>query len=393
MKIRTKITAVMLALAIIFSLVSVPASALTKEDAYSYKLGRLIDGSSEMPNLGDMIKSIRTSNKMINKILGVPIFSEENFNLMLDETMSQFSADILMNSGVDFSEVYNNFPKLNCLPELISQSQKIDISLLRKLLNFRADRLSNNGKIAESFLIRWVSAWLNVIDECEFACVPIEGQDGAYRIVANITYRDGSTDVLYSDLMLDTENQMLTSLDGGPAVIGYYLDINQAMTYTAVHTWQRLFGFSLVYDIFIYLNRWFMDYTTERIKFIYDDMEWMCQIWKGKYLITNGGEVGFYNRPIGSKGSFYRCATDEYLMDMSLDVYHGDTVIVHREKTPHWWITGFTISDTLYLPITLTLVSTITMLDYDMLNAFTEALDKKKTIKYEVNDLDVTIVW
>lgn len=392
---KIKIVSIILAFSILFTAVAIPASAeIGKEDSLSYTLSKFIDGSTPMPNVGDMVKVVRSYNKMFNEILGVKIFSEENFNLVLDETMSKFSADILKNSGVDFSEVYFNFPKESHYAEWIDTTFSIDVEKMQTLLNNRSNELYSQNKSIEAFLIRWISAWIGVIDECELKCVPVEGKDGVYEITLNFTYRDGRTDVMYSGLYLDTVNQMLTNKTGGPAVIGYYLDINQAMTYTGVDTWQRIFGFMFAYDFFVYLNSWFTDYVTQRIKFEYNNMEWMCQIWKGKYLITNGGEVGFYNRPLGSKGTYYNCAGLDELMDMTLDVYHGDDVIVHREKTPHWWITGFTISDTCYKPITLTLVSTITMRDEDMLEAFTKALDcKKGIIKYEVNGLDVTIVW
>ena len=43
----------------------------------------------------------------------------------------------------------------------------------------------------------------------------------------------------------------------------------------------------------------------------------MIQIWKGNYLISNGGEVGLYNRKPGSIGSYYNCANDEQMMEMT----------------------------------------------------------------------------
>lgn len=392
---KTKIISFLLTLTIVFSVIAVPANAVVKkEDSFSYTLGQLIDGSRTMPSIANFVTQVRAFNHMINVVVGVPIFNENNFNLALDETMTKFSTDVFMKSGVDFSEVYNQLPETNDVSEWITTTLRIDIVSLQTQMNDKAKALGEQGMAPLGFLVRWVSAWLGIIDKCTLSCQPVEGRDGLYTINADLVYRDGRTDTLYSGICIDTVNQMLTNIDGGPAVIGFYMDIDQAMTYTGVNTWQRKLGFTVVYDILVYLNRWALEYTTQRIKFEYDNMEWMCQVWKGRYLITNGGEVGFYNRPMGSKINFYNCASDEYLMDMTLDVYHCDDLLCHRDKTPHWWITGFAISDETYLPLTMTLVSTITMRDEEMLEAFTKALDGKKgIIDYDVDGLDVTIVW
>lgn len=392
---KTKIISFLLSLTIIFSIFAVPTSAIVKkEDSLSYTLGQFIDGSRPMPSIAKLITQIRAVNHMINVVTGVPLFNENNFNLVLDETVTKFSADVFAKSGVDFSEVYNQLPETNDISEWITTTLHIDIVDLQTKMNEKSTFFYEQGYATIGFAVRWVSAWLGIIDECTLSCQPVEGRDGVYEINAVLVYRDGRTDTLNSNICIDTVNQMLTNKDGGPAVFGFYMDIAEATTYTAVESWQRMFGFTVAYDILVYLNSWFMEYTTQRIKFEYDNLEWMCQIWKGRYVITNGGEVGFYNRPIGSKGTFYNCVGDEYLMDMTLDVYHGEDLICHRNKTPHWWITGFAVSNETYLPLTLTLVSTITMKDEAMLEAFTKALDGKRgIIDYDVDGLDVTIVW
>ena len=117
-------------------------------------------------------------------------------------------------------------------------------------------------------------------------------------------------------------------------------------------------------------------------------------MWKGRYALANGGELGVYTREAERDGSFYDCAADEDMLVMSIAVYHGDDLIFEREPTLHWWVTGFALSDTAYLPESLTLISTITMRDAEMLSVVVQALDKKRgIIDYVVDGLDVTITW
>jgi hypothetical protein len=120
----------------------------------------------------------------------------------------------------------------------------------------------------------------------------------------------------------------------------------------------------------------------------------MFQMWKGRYAIASGGELGIYTRDESKTGSFYDCASDEDMLVMSIAVYHEDELIFKRDPMLHWWVTGFAISDTAYLPESLTLVATITMRDKEMLDLAVEAFAKKKgIIDYEVDGLDVTITW
>ena len=121
----------------------------------------------------------------------------------------------------------------------------------------------------------------------------------------------------------------------------------------------------------------------------------MIQIWKGNYLVSNGAEIGIYSRESYRAGSFYDCATDEQMMKMSMELYHGDDLLFSRPETLHWWMTGFRISDTLYPASSMTLRFTIEMQSEEMLKAFCNAIDKhyKKDIFYTVDGLTVSVTW
>lgn len=121
----------------------------------------------------------------------------------------------------------------------------------------------------------------------------------------------------------------------------------------------------------------------------------MIQIWKGNYLISNGGEVGLYNRKPGSVGSYYNCANDEQMMEMTMDIYHGDELLLHRGPQVHWWLNGFKMSDTIYIPASLRMEFSIVMKDEAMVRAFCNAIKNhyRRDATYTVDGLTVSVVW
>ena len=157
-------------------------------------------------------------------------------------------------------------------------------------------------------------------------------------------------------------------------------------------SWQRNFGFTPLYDAAAAFTG--MYYDTMRLKFNYDNMDWMIQIWKGNYTVANGGEVGVYCRDASRSGSFYDCANNEQMLNMSMQILHGDKVLVDEGPMMHWWVNGFNLSDRMYLPESLTMKFSIVMTDEEMLNAFCEAIDKHymHDVSYTVDELTVNRV-
>jgi hypothetical protein len=396
MKIYKKIVAIVLSAIIALSVSAVPIGAVDSKTSSvkSTQLLNIVDNGYPMPDIGQILQGYRALNKVFNNILGVPLFNDKCVVITADSMIQGFVDYIYNESGVDFSKVYENLlPQTNQYSEWLTTTFNIDIPAVQEQLNKLSAEYYEKGQLFPCFMTRWLSVWLGVIDKCELSCVPVEGSDSKYLLAAVLTYRDGRKDVLTSNVYYDsTTNQFTGSGDGG-ALLGFDMDISKCMTYNEINVWQRKAGFCLFYDIFCYTTP-YLNYSTQRIKFNYDSREWMIQLWKGRYFITNGGEVGIYTRSLGSIGSYYNCASDDDMLTMSLDIYHGDKQILHRDPTLHWWITGFAISNTTYLPCTLTLISTITMKDEEMLKAFTKSLDKKKCImKYTVSGLNVTITW
>ena len=114
---------------------------------------------------------------------------------------------------------------------------------------------------------------------------------------------------------------------------------------------QRKFGYNVLYDAGAKLIDFSIE--TSRIKFNYDNKEYMVQLWKGQYISgdigTVGGEVGIYTRAAGTKSAVghYNCAAESDWLYMELTVLwdeNGDgnyTAQLTRKYAKHWWETGY----------------------------------------------------
>lgn len=350
------------------------------------------DDVSPMPDYTAPIKNIRAIKNFLYTVTGDEKFLPQYMTLILDDTMTEIAENISEKSGIDFCDILTRIPSTNGAAEFVGRLFCRDTDAFIAELNADAADLRANGEIMKSVIERFFAVWLGKVTVCEAICVPVEGQPELLQLTGAITYADGSDDYMRSDVFYNTETKTFTDKDGGAALLGYYLDVENGVVYTGNDVWQRNFGFCLFYDHLAYCTHQ-MDYVTTRIKFGYADMDWMIQLWKGRYFICNGGEIGIYNRPEHRIGTFYNCVTDDEMLYSDMEILHGGESILYRDRNLTWWNTGFRLSGVTYDPASLTMKSTITMKDEEMLTAFTDALAKKKDIAFTVDGLDVSFVW
>ena len=172
---------------------------------------------------------------------------------------------------------------------------------------------------------------------------------------------------------------------------GFGYNAHTQYFYATNDCWQRQLGFTPLYDVIAKIA---FDYTTKRIFFDYDGKEWMIQIWKGNYAfdLFVGGEIGVYNRPKGSFGMFYNCASDEEMMPISIKVYSDERVYVDREAYLTWWATGFVLADPVE-PKSLTMDSSIKFPNEEMCSAFVEAAKKVTGVNCAQNGQFALFIW
>ena len=192
---------------------------------------------------------------------------------------------------------------------------------------------------------------------------------------------------------------------------GYLYDPAEKVFFTADDPWQRNFGFNEGYDFAS--PEFLIQYDTVPVKFTcHEGEKWMIQPWKGQYgMLFYGGEIGIYKQYIQRDVEHYDCVNDEDQLMMEMSIYHRNAFgkwnrEIHRPYGSYWWITGFKLGYTRLLSAKLTrsfrtypdlrIEAKITMLDFDMRNAFVNAVKQTQSdlitiADYGKDDLDLYI--
>lgn len=184
-------------------------------------------------------------------------------------------------------------------------------------------------------------------------------------------------------------------------LLSYKYDPDGGYFYTDdKNCWQKNYGFNEGYDSLAPLGM--MNYDTVRVKFVYDNKEWLVQMWKGQYgTAFVGGEVGVYTRPVGTKGTHYDCASEEDWLNMEMafiwDRYHDGNYlpIFTRDYTKYWWCTGFVPGLETGAPRDqFRLVTHITFESEEMATAFSKEFEKqgfRRVEKLNNNEIDTFV--
>jgi len=217
---------------------------------------------------------------------------------------------------------------------------------------------------------------------------PIEERPDEYRVLLEMTCADGSVAVYDTNAIYNEDSGDLSAYKG-IFNLGFNVNLKEKWFYTAHDPFMRLLGYMKLYDDILLQNR-AVNADTVRLKFPYQDKDWMLQLWKGRYFNTSGGEIGLYHKPPNRLIEFYDTASSERI-GMSFEVYVTETEqpLVVRSVENHWWMTGFVMNRSLYVPNQLTLKTEIVPADGAMLEALAGALDKeaaKGILSYTISD-------
>ncbi len=327
---------------------------------------------------------------------GTWIIPEQKFNVSVDVFLTEVSEYIKSNSGLDFVQILNNLPETNQLAEAVTSVLNIDTAEFRNQMYIKRDSYQEEGNTAMSVVYGLIGMYFSVINNCEIYALQSETNPAVYETYIRITYKDGGQETFYPGLLINTETGECSNV-GTDGIVGsgFNLNLSEMTVYATIDSWMRNFGFCLFYDFAASSMPVFFNYRTRRFKFDYNGLEYMIQIWKGNYTVANGGEVGVYCRDASKSGSYYDCANNEQMLNMSMQILHGDKILVDEGPMLHWWVNGFNLSDRMYLPESLTMKFSIEMTDEEMLNAFCDSIDNHymNDVSYTVDGLTVNVVW
>ncbi len=227
--------------------------------------------------------------------------------------------------------------------------------------------------------------------------------------------KNTSTTSIYDKLGIDEEEASKALEDAGidkdkvdyySAKILSYMVSKDGYYYTDGDPWQRNFGFNVLYDLAAPFT--FMWYDTVRVKFNYEDLDWMIQIWKGQYgFAFIGAEVGVYTKDPERSESHYDCASDENMLGMQMTVFHNGEKLFTRPHGTYWWMTGFIpgVLDSRTSPRSeLVMVASIDFKSDEMAILFADGLNnagfaqtstilKSKPETYKISGSNVQFVW
>ncbi len=403
MKLFKKIIAVVMALVIGLSAVYSTAAISTdvqssRPQFYSvedYKQ-KLWDEGFPVFTTEQFLKIYTFFGKIISVVTGRWIFSPERIEVTVDDFVTEACNHIMENSGLDIVSILKNFPDFDDLADITYSVFEIDTLEFRNQMYDKRDECWANGDNTMATLYYFLGAYFSCIEKCEVVSEPTADNPDVYAVYLRLTFKDGGTEIYRPRIFINKVTGECTGNDStGLVGIGFNFNLSEMMVYATIDCWMREFGFCVLYDVAANSMPLLWHYVTRRFEFEYDGLEWMIQMWKGNYLITNGGEVGLYNREPGSFGTFYNTATDDQLLEMSLQIYHGDELLVNQDPQLHWWVNGFQMGERRYIPDSLTLHFSIVMPDEEMLKAFCEAMDNhyRHDVTYTVDGLKVSVVW
>ncbi len=399
MKSLKKSTAFILALATVISVCafSVSGTEGIKDPQNLTEYKQMLDEQGYPAITSEQFVSfLKKTNKIYRQATLRGDVPQEHFTFETDELIKELCSYIAEETSLDLLLMIENLPESNNYVAFVMDTFEIDTVALRETVFKIKDEKYAEGNNLLGKIFYFFGVYLSVIEKCEAYCVPaFELGNGCYEIRLRITMRDGAYEEKETGIIIDTKTgEIFDRYGNGIIGTGYNFSTAEMLVYTLPNMWVRNFGFCFLYDLFSYTTPFFF-YETRRIKFDYAGKEWMVQVWKGNYLVSNGAEVGIYNRDKIRFGTFYDCVNDGDMLEMSMALSHGDDIIFERENQKHWWLTGFKISDTLYSADSMTLRFSLTMKDEEMLKAFTKSLDRhyKKDISYTVDGLTVNVIW
>ena len=327
-------------------------------------------------------------------VTGKILFSKpKTLPVTMDDTLKEVCDTISSNTALDVYKLLTNLPDESESIDNINKVLNIDTAEFRKEMYILRDQYDDEGNTT-MYAITWImGALMSSIKSAQLELIP-KG-DSVYKVEMILTYGDGGTERYNTFIYINTETgECYGANERGMQETGFNCNYKEALVYAPINCWMRNFGFCFEYDALCYALPVYC-YNTRRFHFEYNNKDYMIQMWKGNYLITNGGEVGVYYRDKGKYGTFYNVVKSEDQLDMSLQIWHGDDLLVNITEQNHWWVNGFKMGTRLYSPHSLTLKTTILMTDEEMLKAFTTAVDRNiwKDVTYTVDGLKVSLTW
>lgn len=394
MRARIKIISFILTLSLVFPLICVGnANAKTIQSPVDKYVDVFVNGYT-VPTTKYFMDNFRAFGHIFEKFTGMKIFTDEKINLVIEGFIKDVYDEVYTKSDgtMDFDLFFKSLPISSAPAKKYYEITHVDRQELVDYLKQKNIQADEEGSSIALFYF-FARIYMNLFDDVVIGARSVDEQEGIYEILVTVYYCDGTKDEMTPGIYYNANTKYLYSPKGdGVMGLGYNLDVENATLESVTDCWQKQFGFCLFYDVFSYLTPFF-DYDTRRMKFDYEGKEWMIQIWKGRYIITTGCEIGIYTKDKDSHSTVYMGADGEDMLKMSMKLYHFDDLIVSREKTAHWWLTAFRFTPKCYLPNSMKMYGEIEMKSDEMAQLFCKSARKYFDFKVNSRGKTVSFVW
>ncbi len=260
-----------------------------------------------------------------------------------------------------------------------------------KDISDRGQNSKNNILLSLLYLFRNAKA----VKDVKLTLEPFENSENIKELCLYYKELFDSEEIKFrTGLLFNYDTEMVYTADGtGLMGIGFDFNFDFDNFYASDDPWQRNFGFCDLYDKLAFLIGDY--YDTIKVKFTYDDRDWMIQVWKGIYSYNMlGAELGIYVKPQTREAEYYDCVSDPDRLVMSFDLYHGDKKVIGCDPELSWWKTAFVI-ESFVSPSELTMHSCVIFPDKAMRDTFVESLKASygDIITVTVDGLSVSFTW
>jgi len=318
----------------------------------------------------------------IGKMLTLGLAPADRLNVEFDGVISEMLGEMESYSGFDAKAIATSWPDIHYYNRWLYTLFPGAFNGVRDFLMNKADECQANNDTIGMVIYRVLGVSAGMPKKVLLAGEEFPDQPGLYEIVVHCTYGDGSTSRTELQATWDSARGYIYQDGDRPDGIlgsGFAMNLREGWAYNTLRAPQRELGYNKLYDDLLLKTTNMIDADVVRLKFSYHNEDWMLQLWKGRYFITTGGEIGMYKKSKDRIIEHYKGGKGEDLVPMSYRIRLLETgeLLVDRPLTPHWWMTGFALRHMVYGPTRIALETEIVPLDADMQAGLVTALERE----------------
>jgi len=361
----------------------------------------LAGGAEEVPEYGvpsydtnQLYELFEDFERVIGAVTGYTL-PLPRIAVFFDEVLMDLFGGINEETNLNLMLIVNMVPNVTLIWRLIYSKTPLPVKAIQERIREFALQAEGDGNLLLSTALRATALVLDTVDQIYLHAVATEDPN-IYEYYITLTYANGWVDSVPSGICHNVETQQYYGKDGrGMLALGMDWDAGDMALFTVINCFERSLGYNIIYDKIADYSSWF-DLDTVRICFPYGNEDYMIQIWKGRYLISNGGEIGLYKKPKSRRINHYDCLGDDEMAPISMKVLLKDgKVVIDQAERLHWWTGGFALNSRYYYPQELTMLGMLT-LPPDLLAAALPALEEimaQGLFTYEIADNTLSFIW